>query len=116
MANQTEYRNCPECGLNYITGSETAYSVCISAIKPYRGKYCENCGCKSGLYKLCWSCHKTKDMSANEKRAVAGYRTDNGMLGQRTKNVCEICGASTYGRLCGRCYMSIHYRQEDTDK
>ena len=113
MPNKTEYRKCPKCGLNYITGAEAACAVCVSAARPYRGGYCRECGCKCGAYTLCRDCCKKKNVSANERRASAGYRTDNGMLGARTRNVCEICGAATYGRLCGKCFMAIRYGQKE---
>ena len=115
--NKTEYRKCPKCGLNYITGSQTLCGVCEAVAKPYRGNHCSECGARSGPYELCWKCHKTKHLSFNEKRAVSGYRTDVGMVGVRTRNVCEICGTPAYGKLCGRCYMAIHYgeEREDTD-
>ena len=114
MANNV-YRRCPKCGLNYITGAQTACTVCVSEAKPYRGKYCRDCGAKSGIYDRCFSCHKLQSLSANEQRDKSGYRTDNGMLGVRSNKVCRICGAATYGQLCGRCYMAIHY-SEDADK
>ena len=114
MGNDT-YHKCPKCGLNYITGAQKTCAVCVSESKPYRGKYCSDCGGKSGIYSLCRECYKMQSFSGNERRAAAGYRTDNGMLGARSKNVCRICGAVTYGTLCGRCYMAIHY-SEDADK
>jgi hypothetical protein len=88
----------------------------VSASKPYRGKYCENCGEKSGLYKLCWRCHKAKDLSVNEKRAADGYRTDTGMVGNSTRRTCRICGVPTYGQLCGRCYMATRDNGDDAEK
>lgn len=117
MANKTQYRKCPKCGLNYITDYQTLCQICASAVKPYGGKYCRECGAKSGIYDLCFNCHKAKNLSYNEKRAASGYRTDNGMLGARTKDVCEICGSPAYGKLCGRCYMAVHYNEygKDTD-
>ena len=112
MGNDTKYRKCPKCGLNYITGLQTVCTVCVSESRAYRGKYCSECGAKSGLYNLCRSCFKAKDLSPNDKRAArgndrpGGYRTDNGMIGFRSDRVCRICGAPAYGRLCGRCYMA----------
>ena len=106
MGTETKYRKCPKCELNYITGDQRVCAVCESGVKPYRGRYCQECGGKSGLYNLCRSCYKVKDMSANERRAAGGYRTDRGMVGSRTNRVCKICGTPTYGRLCGRCYMA----------
>ena len=105
-------RKCPKCGLNYITDSQRECSVCVSESKPYGGKYCENCGEKSGQYNLCRACDKAEGLSMHERRACgdgrpgSGYRTDNGMLGSRTNKVCRICGIPTYGQLCGRCYMA----------
>ena len=116
MENNTGYRKCPKCGLNYITGTQTACSVCVCAVKPYKGRYCENCGEKSGLYNLCRACYKAKDLSLNERRAASGYRTDNGMLGARTNRVCRICGVPTYGQLCCRCYMASRDREDDNQK
>ena len=108
-----EYRKCPKCGLNYITGSQRECTVCVSESKPYGGKHCTECGGKSGMYNLCRACHKAKDLSMHERCAASGYRTDNGMLGSRTNKVCRICGVPTYGQLCGRCYMAT--RDTDAD-
>jgi len=128
MKNKTEYRKCPKCGLNYITGVQRECSVCVSESKPYRGKYCKDCGGKSGIFERCWSCHKLTQLSANERycrtgsMAVGNYRpsdrtrTDTGMLGVRVNKVCPICGAaSNLGHLCGRCYNSIVYNNDKTD-
>ena len=116
MVNKQEYSKCPKCGLNYVTGGQAACSVCVSESKAYRGKYCKDCGGKSGMFERCWNCNKLAKLSANEKRVASGYRTDNGMLGVRVNKVCQICGAeANLGRLCGRCYKSIVYGNEDRD-
>jgi len=111
-----EYIKCPKCGLNYITGNQRMCSVCISESRAYRGKYCSECGGKSGQYSLCYACYKAQGLSLNERRVMAGYRTDNGMLGSRVNQVCGICGApSKTGHLCGRCYASIVYGRDEAD-
>jgi hypothetical protein len=92
--------------------------VCAAAMKPYRGKYCKACGEKSGMYDLCYTCHKEKDLTTAERRAKE-YRSDNGMLGTSTRRVCQICGVPTYGKLCGRCYMAtrdIDETEKETDE
>lgn len=113
MTDRNEYRICPKCGLNYISGRETLCKVCVTAIKPYRGKYCKRCGSKSGMYDLCRQCHRTSQLSGNEQRTLSGYRTDSGMLGTSTRNACQICGVPTYGKLCGKCYMATRYVEEN---
>jgi|GEM_PF-7058202 len=129
MGSNTMYHKCPKCGLNYITGEQRTCSVCVSENRPYRGKYCKDCGGKSGIFERCWDCNKLAKLSANERycrtgsMVVGNYRpsdrtrTDNGMLGVRANKVCGICGApSKTGHLCGRCYASIVYsRQDETD-
>ena len=116
------YFRCPKCGLNYITGEQRMCTVCESESKPYRGRYCRECGGKSGIFGLCRGCHKLAALSVNERRVAegrnrpGGYRTDTGMLGVRSNKVCGICGAaSKSGRLCGRCYNSIVYSDKDKD-
>ena len=123
MNNNTNYSRCPKCGLNYITGGQAECTVCESEGKPYRGKYCRECGGKSGMYEFCGTCYRLAQLSANERRAVGGngrtggYRTDNGMLGVRSDKVCEICGTvSPRGRLCRRCYNSIVYSKETEEE
>ena len=116
MGTELKYRLCPKCELNYITGYQTECAVCKAAGKPYGGGYCEKCGSKCGQYKLCWSCHRAKDMSLNEKHANASYRTDNGMVGSRSNRVCRICGAASYSGLCGRCYMASRDTKDDEKK
>jgi len=101
--------------LNYITGYQTECAICEAAGKPYRGRYCRLCGGTSGLYELCHACYRRAQLSLNEQRAAAGYRTDNGMVGSRSTRVCRICGAASYSGLCGRCYMASR-DTKDNDK
>ena len=113
MSNNSQYSKCPKCGLNYITGGQRECSVCVSESRPYKGKYCKDCGCKSGMFERCWNCNKLAKLSANERRVNEGYRTDTGMLGVRAGSVCQICGAAAkLGRLCGKCYNSIVYNRD----
>ena len=106
MESNTKYRKCPKCGLNYIIGYQTMCAVCIAATKPYRGKYCKQCGEKSGMYTLCRSCYKANMLSANEQRTLNKYHSDSGMVGTSIRRTCQICGVPTYGKLCGKCYMA----------